>query len=305
MNWMHKAAGLLVGLGIAFACAAQDGRSPQTFDVGTLHVERHGERGTPVILLPGLASGSWVWRDTIAALRERHRVYAVTLAGFDGQPAPTGDGFAQAGDALKALIASQKLVQQDRPVLVGHSLGGTLALSFAAAQPDAVAGVVSIDGLAVFPGTERLDATQRAATGERMRQQLDVPPAAFAAQQLMFMQRVGLADETKAAEVAALSARSDPKATAGYAASVVALDLRPRLPAIRVPVLLMAPVLDADLVPRGIDAAGKLAYYRALMDGTPRLEVVAIPKARHFAMIDQPAAVQEALDRFLRSLATP
>lgn len=297
MNWMHKAAGLLVGLGMAFACAAQ------AFDVGTLHVERQGERGTPVILLPGLASGSWVWRDTIAALRDRHRVYAVTLAGFDGRPAPSGDGFAQAGESLKALIAAEKLVQQDRPVLVGHSLGGTLALSFAASAPDALAGVVSIDGLAVFPGTERLTAAQRAEMGERVRQQLDVPPAAFAAQQLAFMQRVGLADEAQAAGVAALTSRSDPKATAGYAASVMALDLRPRLPAIRVPVLLMAPYLQADMAPRGIDEACKLGYYRALMDGTPKLEVIAIPKARHFAMLDQPAAVQQVLDGFLKSLS--
>ncbi len=56
--------------------------------VGTLTVERHGTQGPAVILIPGLESGPWVWQRTIANLRKNHVVYAVTLAGFDGVPAP-------------------------------------------------------------------------------------------------------------------------------------------------------------------------------------------------------------------------
>ena len=44
----------------------------QNFEVGILKVERHGEHGTPVILVPGLASGAWVWDDTVRRLQGTH-----------------------------------------------------------------------------------------------------------------------------------------------------------------------------------------------------------------------------------------
>src|SRR4029079_16082017 len=54
--------------------------------VGTMTVQRHGDHGTALILIPGLASGGWVWDDAVAALTNDHVLYVVTLAGFDGIP---------------------------------------------------------------------------------------------------------------------------------------------------------------------------------------------------------------------------
>ena len=133
-----------------------------TGKVGTLKVERHGNHGQPVILIPGLEGGPWVWERTIRALQKDHVVYAVTLAGFDGVPPPAGGGnlFDQADASLKQLIERRKI---DKPVLVGHSLGGTLALRFAGEHPQMISGVVAVDGLPVFPGMERMGVDQRKA----------------------------------------------------------------------------------------------------------------------------------------------
>ena len=38
-------------------------------------VERHGQRGTPLILIPGLASGAWAWQDTVRQFSGEHVVY--------------------------------------------------------------------------------------------------------------------------------------------------------------------------------------------------------------------------------------
>src|SRR5678816_3612161 len=78
-------------------------------DAGVLRVERFGASGTPIILVPGLASGSWFWRDTIDALTDTYRVYAVMLAGFDGPPAAAGDPMRAALEALRALVVEEKL----------------------------------------------------------------------------------------------------------------------------------------------------------------------------------------------------
>ena len=56
---------------------------------GALAVEQLGDKGPPLIFIPGLASGSWTWRDSAERLWKSHAVYLVTLPGFDGRkPVP-------------------------------------------------------------------------------------------------------------------------------------------------------------------------------------------------------------------------
>ena len=300
MHWTKRAAALVAAVWMSVAAAiAADG--PAVFDVGTLHVERHGDRGSPVILIPGLASGAWVWQDSIAALQGEHRIYALTLAGFDGRPAVKGDALASAVSSLRELIVTQRL---DKPVLVGHSLGGTLALMFAAAHSDLIDGVVAVDGLPVFPSTEATPAAQRPALAERIRAQFaGVAQADFEAQQLQYMRRVGVVNDGQAAAIAKLTSRSDPQAVADYAGALMALDLRAQLPAIRVPVLEIAPYLASDYAAMGISEDAKRSYYQSLLSGVAKLEVVTIAPARHFVMVDQPEAFNQALRKFLAMLA--
>lgn len=275
----------------------------ERFEIDGMRVERHGS-GPALILIPGLASGAWVWQETIRAFASTHTVYAVTLPGFDGVPALAADPAANPFDAARAALAKLLATRRiDKAVLVGHSLGGTLALALASEQPARIKGVVSIDGLPVMPRTENAPPESRAQLGESMRQRIaGVTGPAFAAQQLQYMRSIGAVDMGKADDMAQLSARSDPQAVASYVGAVLALDLRPRLPELKAPVLVLAPWYGPDAAVDGIGTAEKLAYYRELMTGTPRLEVAAIENARHFAMIDQPQATNAALRRFIAGL---
>jgi len=271
----------------------------ERFEIEGVLVERHGSaNGRPLILVPGLASGSWAWQDTIRAFSGSNPVYVLTLPGFDGRPAAPQAGFAAARAALAHLIAQRKL---DKPVIVGHSLGGTLGLALAEDQPAAIGGVVSIDGLPVMPGTETMAPAQRASLAEGMRSVAGAP-AAFAAQQQTYMRTIGVLDMGKADELAKLSARSDPAAVGRYAADVLSLDLRPGLKDIQAPVLVISPWHDLDAAQQGVTEHAKTDYYRSLLEGAPRVEVVSVAPARHFAMLDQPQKVNEAIRAFLASL---
>ncbi|NML60734.1 alpha/beta hydrolase [Massilia sp. RP-1-19] len=271
----------------------------ERFEVGALAVERHGRRGTPMILIPGLASGSWVWQDAIRTFRDDHVLYVVTLPGFDGRAPIAGNMLDEVQKSLHQLIDSRKLA---RPVLVGHSLGGTLAIAIAAQHPNLAGGVVSIDGLPVFPGTEDMPPEQRPQLASGiMRRMAGLTPAAFAGQQQQYMRSIGVVDMARADELAKLTARSDPAATVQYMAAVMAQDLRPGLPQITAPVLVLAPFLELDATDPSAGMASKVGYYTELMSGTPKLSVVGIPGARHFAMIDQPQRVTDAIRAFLKS----
>ena len=304
-RWRHRivmvagmAGALLVG-GVATAA-----ESAATGVVGTLKYQRHGSTGSAVILVPGLQGGPWVWQDTIQELEKHHVVYAVTLAGFDGMPAPARKAglMDQADASLLALITQQKI---DKPVLVGHSLGGTLALRFAGEHAGLLAGVVAVDGLPIFPGMERLEPAQRQAMADRVRTQVaGMDPAQFAASALTYMQHVGVIDPKLAAKYAPLNARSDIAASAQYAAEDMAADYRPLLKQAKLPILEIAPYNAPDFGtgPLVMSEAQKTAYYQGLLVDAPDARVVSIAPARHFVMLDQPAKFQQVLAGFLDSL---
>lgn len=272
----------------------------ERFVLGALAVERHGKRGRPLILIPGLASGSWVWQDAIRTFRDDHVLYVVTLPGFDGRAPVAGNQLDAVQASLQQLIASRKLA---RPVLVGHSMGGTLSLALAQQHPDLVGGIVTIDGLPVFPGTEDMAPEQRPALAAGItRRMAGLTPPAFAAQQRQYMRSIGVVDMARADELAKLTGRSDPAATVDYMAAVMAQDLRPGLGKIKAPVLVLAPFFELDATDPNAGLDSKVGYYTELMSGTPKVSVIGIPGARHFAMIDQPQPVTDAIRSFLKSL---
>ncbi len=268
------------------------------FEAGALAVEQVSDKGPAVILIPGLASGSWVWKDTAERLRGTHSVYLLTLPGFDGRPRDAGATFESVRRDLLGLIDSRKIA---KPVLIGHSLGGTLSLAFAAEHSEKIAGVVAVDGLPVFPGTERMTG-DRAPLAANVRAQISGSREQFVASQQAYMRQVGSIDESTAMKLAELSSRSDVEATAEFAAQVMALDLRPKLGGIRVPVVEVSPFHAPDLAAMGVDEAGKTNYYRMLLSGVEKLEVVSIAPARHFVMFDQPEKFAAALDRALAAM---
>ncbi len=303
-----RTAGLMrcgfAALWLAAGLAHADAAAPASKTVGTLTVQRHGDHGRPVILIPGLTCGPWEWQDTIARLEKDHVVYAVTLAGFDGVPAPADGGnlYDRADASLLQLIKQEHL---DKPVLVGHSIGGSLALRFAGEHPELIAGVLAADGLPLFPGMDRVDATQRQAIaakmGEKMAAQTPEQAKAYA---LAYMQKIGLVDQAAAARYAPLTMRSDHKAAAAYAEQDMAFDGRPLLKNAHMPIVEISPYYAPDFAsgPLAMSEQQKADYYRSLLANAPQAKVVSISPARHFVMLDQPAKFQQALDDFLKSL---
>ena len=101
--------------------------------------------GEPAILaLHGLASNARWWDLVGADLAPAHRVLAVDLRGHGQSDRPeTGYDFDTVVSDLRQVIEAL----EPRPLVVaGHSWGASVALAFAAAQPEAVLGAVCIDG---------------------------------------------------------------------------------------------------------------------------------------------------------------
>ncbi|RKT57309.1 alpha/beta fold hydrolase [Saccharothrix australiensis] len=109
-------------------------------------------RGHPVVLIPGEGGVAEQWYDVIGALSDHYRVIALDLPGF-GYTEPIADVSAPAFAAFVWRFA--RTLGLARPVLVGHSLGGAIAVHAAVDRPGDVPALVLISaagmGRAVNP----------------------------------------------------------------------------------------------------------------------------------------------------------
>jgi len=296
------AAVLAVTVALVSACATDPSTGPKTFDESGLQVVKRGDRGSPLIFIPGLSSGAWTWDAIADRYARNHVVYLVTLPGFDGMPPAGPAPLATAEAAIAALIDHQHL---DRPVLIGHAFGGTMAIHLAETLPGKLGGIVAVDGLPVFPRSENLTPAQRPAYAARVKAAIPIDPAAYAAAQENYMNSAGgVIDPIVAKQLAAKSGRSDPASVANYLQDDLAADFRPDLGKITVPVLVISPYNPIDFTYQGqtLAEADKTAYYEGLMKGTPKLKVISISPARHFVMFDQPDKLEAAIDAFIMAL---
>ncbi|GGY38304.1 alpha/beta fold hydrolase [Parvularcula lutaonensis] len=116
-----------------------------------LHLRVWGDASKPLVLLQhgGKDHGrSWDW--TVEALREDYCLAVPDLRGHGDSDWPTGGGYESFDFVSDMAAIVEHLVSEghDAPIhIIGHSLGGNIALNYAAAQPHRVRSVIAIEGL--------------------------------------------------------------------------------------------------------------------------------------------------------------
>ena len=276
-------------LGFAAAAAAQS--THPSFEVTVTG------RGPSIILIPGLLSSGEVWDSTVARYKDRYTLHTVTLAGFGG-PAPVGTPFLpRVRDELVAYIRAERL---QKPIIIGHSLGGFMAFWIGATEPDLIRGVVAVDGVPFLPalGNPTASPESTAAQGAMMAKVY----GSMSQEQLVTQSRLAMSTLiTPPADVERAMtwvAKSDAR-TAGIAISeLMATDLRKDIGKIRVPVLLIGATGGA---PEPMRPTMEKAY-AAQVANLPSARVKIAGQARHFIMYDDPQFLFAAIDEFLSAL---
>ncbi len=253
--------------------------------------------GPDVILIPGLASSAATWDGTVAHLKAHYRLHVLNLAGFAGEPAganASGEILPAEVETIDAYIRANHI----KPVVVGHSLGGTLSLMLASAHPDDVSKIVIVDALPyiglLFGPTATVDMVRPQAAA--MKAGIEgATPNAFKAQETAALSRM-VTSPTDRDRVVGWALASDRHVVAQAMYDDMITDLRPDLTAIRTPAVLLYPVDEAA----GQNAAMTEAFYKTSYAGLASLTTVRIDNSLHFEMLDQPEAFNTALDAALK-----
>ena len=279
------------------ACAAQSLSVPSEHpNSQRISVNTQGS-GTDIILIPGLASSREVWVDLASDLRMNHRIHLVELAGFANTPAisnPEGKVLAPAVDAIAEYIRTRHI---KAPVIIGHSLGGEIALMLGARHPDLVGRLMIVDALPFY--TLMIDPTATSETAVRQATTMRDWLLAQSPEQIAEFQNTSIARLAKTAAVrpalVAAGINSDRKTVADAVYELMITDLRPELGRIRAPIEVVYaydPVFE-------IPASRVDAMYRQAYASAPDIHFTRIDDSFHFIMLDQPERFAGVVESFL------
>lgn len=115
---------------------------------GSMHVERYGRGGAPILLIHGFGTCSFLWRDVGPALAVANRTaFAVDLFGYGESDRPFDAQFgieAQSEYLDRALTA----LRLSKATIVGIDLGGAIAMHLAYTRPERVERLVLVNAIA-------------------------------------------------------------------------------------------------------------------------------------------------------------
>jgi len=108
------------------------------------HVEKFGSGKQSIVFIPGFASSGEVWNETKDTLGKDFTSYILTMPGFAGVPAQSDPSFKGWRDQIINYIKTEKI---EKSIIIGHSMGGVLAMDIAATEPALVSKIIVVDAV--------------------------------------------------------------------------------------------------------------------------------------------------------------
>lgn len=262
------------------------------------NVKKQGT-GKPMILIPGLFCTGDVWDDAVAHYSNNYECYSLTLPGFGGvAPVRTDSLLVTVAHQIACYIRENKL---KKPVIVGHSLGGWLALKLGVLYPDLVGDLVVVSAapfmpaLAMGPGVTA-DSTRK--IGKYIQSQL----AGQSPEQIKVSQRYILAtmmkDSSRVAEVGAMAVKADAPTQGQIMYELYTDDLRPSLQHIKSRILVLG---DWSAYQKyGASRQNVSDNLKEQFKQAKKVNIEISDSAWHFIMFDEPQWFYSQTDRFFQ-----
>jgi len=265
--------------------------------------------GKPMILVPGLKGSADTYNEVVAHYASNYKCYVITLAGFAGQP-PSGEldhPFREQRDEIIRFIIEQHL---HKPVLVGFSMGGALALWITTTRPDLIGKLIELDGVPFNAAIDnpQINMDTVRATAKKWHawdlsrttgfwRRLDSINRTLQAR-TDYMKEIGtmVSDTARMLQIRDWDDASDQKATIIMSDEESALDLRDSVHKVNCPVLVLGSWVGWDSLKT---EAAVEARYRQQWSPAKQLTIVFSAHGKHFLMYDDFDWMIGEMDKFL------
>ena len=256
-----------------------------------LHCYRLGA-GRPLLLLHGITANGLTWGRAAEALAQRHEVIAADLRGHGSSDAPEGpyrdDDFVADVAGLIAQLAREPID------VIGHSLGGRIAMQLAASRPNVVGRLILEEAIG-----SRNDSISKEDAGAMRRGALAWLESLRSQPREAALAQVRQQSPTWTE----LECEAFADGLRGFSPSIFAdggmdyrFDWRAFLPRIECPTLVLGGDPKAALFPPSTDDDLTAEEARCLL---PRGTVIQIANAGHMLHLDQPDRFVEVVEAFL------
>ncbi|RQO36665.1 alpha/beta hydrolase [Chryseobacterium sp. KBW03] len=210
-------------------------------------VKKTGKGTQSLLFIPGFASSGEVWNETTAKFEKDFTCYTLTMAGFAGTKPQADVSFKGWEKAIATYIKTHKI---DKPIIIGHSMGGGLALAIAADYPELVGKIVIVDTLPCLAALSDPNFTSKenndcSSTIEKLTAMNDEQ---FRKMQTQTIPRL-LADSSMQETVIGWSMKSDRKTFAKMYCDFSNTDLREKIKNVQCPSLILLESFFVNLKP--------------------------------------------------------
>lgn len=253
--------------------------------------------GRPIIFIHGLDCSGEVWNETVKHYSGHYTCYSLTLPGFAGQPPIATDSFLPAiVQQLALYIRQEKLV---KPIIVGHSLGGWLALDFAIHYPDLAGDLVIVSSAPFLPALSMGSGITADSAGKMGLQTKKYMSTLTPAQVRLGRQYIAymVRDSARLDQVLDMSAKSDQPTQGEVMYELYSTDLRPLTDRIQSRILALGDWIaykDYGATHESMNANLQEQYKKAA-----HITIAINDSSRHFIMYDEPAWMYNQIDHFL------
>lgn len=210
-------------------------------------VRKAGQGEKAIIFIPGFASSGDVWQETRSQYENQYTCYTLTMAGFAGIEPQNDPTFTNWENAIAAYIMENNI---HKPIIIGHSMGGAMALAIASDFPDLVDKIIVIDAL---PCLQAVSNPRFKSTDEHDCSTIVGQLTALTDDEFYNMQKIGvsrlLLDSARQEEVLKWSIESDRKTFATMYCNFWNTDLREKIKSIKCPTLILLESYFANLKP--------------------------------------------------------
>jgi len=104
-----------------------------------IHFNKYGSSNKTLVLLHGLCENTEIWNHTISELSEKYSILSFDLPGFGKSNINT---FVSINEMAKLIQNEINALQIKNPILIGHSMGGYVALAYAHLFAEEISGLI-------------------------------------------------------------------------------------------------------------------------------------------------------------------